>query len=721
MLAWFVVAQAQRTERAPYTSWPDYGGSPDSMQYSALTQIDKTNVGRLEQAWFFPVPDRKGNFGFNPIVANGVMYVLGPANAIVALDAASGDVIWSHAVEGTGPGNRGMNYWASADRSDRRLIFGAAGFLHEIDARTGETIRTFGTDGRVNMREGPFRPLGGPSGTAGRVFENLFLTGSTTGEGYGSPPGDLRAFDVITGKLVWTFHTIPHPGEFGHDTWPKDAWEWAGGANTWGEISVDEKRGIAYFPIGSATHDSFGGDRKGANLFANCLLALDARTGKRLWHFQAVHHDIWDYDLTTAPKLLTVRDPSQPGKMIDVVAQATKIGFLYVFDRVTGKPLWPIEERSVPKSDVPGESAWPTQPFPTNPRPFARLSFGVDDINPHLDEAERARLRVILQNARNEGVFTPQTVTRDQISVPGEFGGSNWGGAAGDPATGMLYVRSSDQPALHRLRDAGATGIEEGGTPPQRGRAVYAQRCESCHGQPEPAGIRSMDRSIVMDLKALGPDRIRSTVRSGLGQMSAFPPATISDAQLDALLVYLENPAAGAAGAPGVNVPPRQTLRPIEGITRYIGPLGSLFRANNGLPAIGPPWAEIVAYDVNDGTIKWRAPFGTVRALAAKGITDTGSPERVWRNGIVVTAGGLIFAGTWGDATLRAYDKDTGRVLWQRELEANPEGIPSVYEVNGRQFVVFCASGSAVAPEGNIVFVPGKSSAQGYHVFALPP
>jgi len=197
-----------------------------------------------------------------------------------------------------------------------------------VFARTGETIRTFGTDGRVNMREGPFRPLGGPSGTAGRVFENLFLTGSTTGEGYGSPPGDLRAFDVITGKLVWTFHTIPHPGEFGHDTWPKDAWEWAGGANTWGEISVDEKRGIAYFPIGSATHDSFGGDRKGANLFANCLLALDARTGKRLWHFQAVHHDIWDYDLTTAPKLLTVRDPSQPGKMIDVVAQATKIGFL---------------------------------------------------------------------------------------------------------------------------------------------------------------------------------------------------------------------------------------------------------------------------------------------------------------------------------------------------------------------------------------------------------
>jgi quinoprotein glucose dehydrogenase len=719
VVALLVSAQAQQAERQPYTSWPDYGGSPDSMQYSALAQIDKANVGRLERAWFFAVPDRKGNFGFNPIVMDRVMYLLGPANAIVALDAASGRLLWSHAVEGPSPGNRGMNYWENLDRSDRRLIFGAGGYLHAIDVRTGETIRTFGADGRVNLREGPFRALGGPSGTAGRIFENLFLTGSTTGEGYGSPPGDLRAFDVVSGKLIWTFHTIPHPGEFGHDTWPKDAWEWAGGANTWGEISVDQKRGIAYFPLGSATHDSFGGDRKGANLFANCLLALDARTGKRLWHFQAVHHDIWDYDLTTAPKLLTVRDPSQPGKTIDVVAQATKIGFLYVFDRVTGKPLWPIEERPVAKSDVPGEAAWPTQPFPTFPKPFARQTFGLGDLNPYLDDEERARLRVIAQNARNEGVFTPQTLTRDQISTPGEFGGSNWGGAAGDPATGMLYIRSSDQPALHRLREPAAAAMEEG-SPPQRGGAVYAQRCEGCHSRPEAAGIRSMDRSLVIDLKALGHERIRSTIRAGSGQMPAFNVAAVTDGQLDNLLVYLDNPAAATAAGAAASGLPRAALRPIEGVTRYNGPLGSLFRAGNGLPAFSPPWAEIVAYDLNDGTIKWRTPFGTVRALAAKGIKDTGSPERVWRNGLVVTAGGLIFAGTWGDATLRAYDKDTGKVLWTHELEANPEGIPSVYEVDGRQYVVFCASGSGGAPEGNIAFVPGKPSAQGYYVFALP-
>jgi quinoprotein glucose dehydrogenase len=261
------------------------------------------------------------------------MYVLGSANAIVALDASTGKSIWSHVVEDGNPGNRGINYWESKDRLDRRLLFGAGGTLRAIDARTGEAIKTFGTNGRVDMRTGPVRPLGGPSGTPGRVFENLFITGSTTGEGYGSTPGDLRAFDVVTGKLVWTFHTIPYPGEYGYETWPESAWKWAGGVNTWGEISIDDKRGIAYFPLGSPTHDMFGGDRKGANLFGNCLLALDARTGRRLWHFQTVHHDLWDYDLTTAPKLLTVR---HNGRTVDVVAQATKFGLLYVFDRVTG-------------------------------------------------------------------------------------------------------------------------------------------------------------------------------------------------------------------------------------------------------------------------------------------------------------------------------------------------------------------------------------------------
>jgi len=617
----------------PYTTWRDYGGASDSMQYSALTQINKTNVANLEQAWFFPVPDKGGNLGFNPIVVDGVMYLMGPDGSIVAVEAATGKPIWSHRVEGAGTGGRatrGINYWESSDRSDRRLIFGAGGSLREIDARSGAPITSFGDNGRVDMRVGPVRPLGGPSATPGRVFENLFLTGSQTGEGYGSTPGDLRAYDIVTGKLAWTFHTIPYPGEFGYDTWPESAWKWAGGVNTWGEISIDEKRGIAYFPLGSPTHDMFGGDRKGANLFGNCLLALDARTGKRLWHFQTVHHDLWDYDLTTAPKLLTVRHNRA---MVDIVAQATKFGLLYVFNRVTGEPLWPIEERPVPKSDVPGEESYPTQPFPTKPPPFARLKLDITDINPHLDDQERERLRGILKNARNEGLFTPQSLTHDQISIPGELGGSNWGGAAADPTTGMLYVRTADQPGIHKLREANLN----------------------------------------------------------------------------------ETPPGGAASGP-----PRPPLPQIPGVTRYTARLGAMFVAKNGLLAIGPPWAELVAYDLNEGTIAWRAPLGTVRALAEKGIKNTGNARRVHRNGPVVTAGGLIFIGTNADGMVRAFDKDNGRILWERQLEANPEGLAAVFETGGRQYVVFCTSVYESVPADDIAIVPGKLEAQGYYVFALP-
>jgi quinoprotein glucose dehydrogenase len=713
-----VTALAQSTVK-PYTTWSDYGGSADSSQYSALTQIDKTNVAQLRQAWFFPVADHTGNFSFSPVVVDNVMYVLGPKNSIVALDAATGKTIWSHTPEGGSPGSRGINYWESKDRSDRRLIFAAGGTLREIDARTGETIRSFGENGRVNMRVGELRPLGGPSGTPGRVFENLFLTGSTTGEGYGSPPGDVRAFDIVTGKLAWTFHTIPYPGEFGYDTWPEGAYKWAGGVNTWGEISVDEKRGIAYFPLGSPTHDAYGADRKGNDLFGNSLLALDARTGKRLWHFQTVHHDTWDYDLTTAPKLLTVR---HNGRSVDVVAQATKTGFLFVFDRVTGTPLWPIEERPVPVSDVSGEELSRTQPYPTKPPPFARQEFGLEDINPYLDEPERERIRETVKNARNEGLFTPQTLSREQLSTPGEFGGSNWGGAAADQGTGWLYVRSTDMPALHKLR---APGLGVANTPAAGGRAIYQSYCESCHEQADQSGIRVYGGGSVIDVKALGADRVRSTVRSGQGAMPAHTESMIPAEQLEWLVTFLMDPASaagrgGGGGAVAAAVQRNPSLPFIEGLIRYTGPLGSVLRAGNGLVSISPPWASIVAYDLNEGIIKWRAPLGMVRSLAAKGIKDTGNPQRLYRNGIVATAGGLIFIGTNGDGYVRAFDKNTGQVLWEHDLNSNPEGIPAVYEVNGRQYVAFAASYYGNLEPGNTAIFQGKLENQGYYVFALP-
>ena len=688
-------------QKQPYRTWSDYGAAADSMQYSALDQINKSNVGRLEPAWSYKAPGPGGRFAFSPLVVDGVMFVVGKDSAVVALDAATGKQIWTHPVEGR-PTDRGFNYWQSKNGSDRRLIFAADSYLQEIDIRSGVTIPSFGNDGRVDLRVGlgrdPKTIRNIQSGTPGRVFENLIILGSATGEGYGDPPGDLRAYDVLSGKLVWTFHTVPRPGEYGYDTWPKDAWKNAGGVNAWGEISIDEKRGIAYFPLGSPTYDEYGADRIGADLFGDCLLALDVRTGKRLWHYQLVHHDLWDYDPTTAPKLLTVR---HNGRSVDIVAQATKFGFLYVFNRVTGEPLWPVEERPVPQSDVPGEQSWPTQPFPTKPPPFARQAFSAADLNPYVDDAERARLREFVRNARNEGLFTPPG-RYDLIEAPGQLGGTNWGGTAADPRTGMLYVRAVDLPSTTRLSERPAVRAVAGGTPEQRGYAVYSRACITCHGA---------TRADTVAPKTLGMDRFTHLVRNGQAEMPAFSESAISTADLENLAAYLNNPAAGAP--PRGNTPPP----PPEGQTRFYGQFGNLMHASNGLPFFGPPWSQLVAYDLNEGTIKWRVPLGTVASLAAKGIKDTGS-YRPTRNGPVVTAGGLVIIATASDRMVHAYDKDTGKLLWEREVPANPDGIPAVYEVGGREFLAFYA-GTGRSYRGE-AWKPGEPDAQGYYVFALP-
>lgn len=719
LLLGFVIARgATVPSKRPYTTWSDYGGSADTMQYSALKQINKANVSRLQQVWFQPAPGPSGRFAFSPLVVDNVMYVVGKDSGIFALDASSGKQIWVHPMEDP-PTNRGFNYWESKDRKDRRLIFAADSYLQEINALTGITINTFGKDGRVDLREGlgrDIKTMGSvQSGTPGRVFENSIILGSAPGEAYDSPPGDLRAYDVITGQTLWTFHTIPRPGEFGYETWPKEAWRYAGGANAWGDFSLDEKRGIVYFPLGSATFDLFGGDRKGDNLYGNCLLALDARTGKRLWHFQAVHHDLWDYDLSVAPKLLTVK---HNGKMVDIVAQPSKFGLLFVFDRVTGEPLWPIEERPVPQSDVPGEQSSKTQPFPTKPPPFARLKFPIEELNPYIDEPERSQLRETLLAARNEGIFTPASDKRNAITIPGELGGSNFFGSAADPETGMMYVRSADQPAMHILRPLGAESRVEGSTPERRGRSVFRQRCEVCHGPADANGFKSVDRTATFSVKQLGAQHVRNVIRQGQGQMPSFSEDAISAQNLNDMMAFLSNPLAAGPPSAASRVPPPPAVK--DGVVRYTGRLGSMIYASNGLPAIGPPWASIVAYDLNEGTIKWKVPLGTVPALAAKGIKDTGNNYRIHRNGPVVTAGGLLIMGTFGDRTVRAYDKENGKVLWEQEIDANPEGIPAVYEVNGRQYVAFYASAGPGPSRGSIAWKGPKPDSQGYYVFALP-
>jgi quinoprotein glucose dehydrogenase len=601
-----VVLLALCARAQDHTSWRDYGGASDSAQYSALKQVNRSNVSRLKVAWTYPTADNQ-KYSFNPIMVDGVLYVLAKKNSIVALDARTGKEIWTYSPNPP-PAiitNRGINYWESKDRFDRRLLFAADHALQAIDARTGKPILSFGNGGRVDLKQGLGRDPAAlrlvQSTTPGRVFEDLLILGSATNQGYGSAPGDIRAFDVRTGKLVWTFHTIPHPGEFGYDTWPPDAWKTVGGANVWSEFTLDENRGILYAPTASAKYNFYGVDRKGADLFADCLLALDARTGKRLWHFQMVHHDIWDYDDATAPKLLRVR---HDGKIVDAVAQVSKQGFVWVFDRVTGAPLWPIEERPVPRSDMPGEETWPTQPFPTKPPPFARQKFTADDLNPYLDPQDRARYRDEVLSARNEGLFTPPGL-RPTIQMPGNNGGANWGGAAVDPGNGLLFVVSKDLPAILKL-------------------------------VPDPAA----------------PAGVRYT--SGFG----------------------------------------------------------LVTGANGLSIIGPPWSSLTAYDLNEGVIKWKIALGDVPDLAAKGIRNTGSHYP--KVGPVVTAGGLLFAGT-RDRTVRAFDVDTGKGLWETEVPAALEGIPAVYQIDGREYIVFCASAQAGLTTATQTKIEGA-----YIAFAVP-
>ena len=724
------------------TTWMDYGGSPDNARYFTLDQINKSTLSQLGVAWSYPTSDTI-SYVFNPVVVDNVVYVLARNNSLVALDATTGREIWIHeGLQGIAP--RGINYWESKDRSDRRLLFQMNSYLQAIDARTGKSITTFGKDGAVNLREGlgrdPATIVKTQSSNPGKVFENLIILGSAPGENYMAPAGDLRAFDVVTGALVWQFHTIPHPGEFGYETWPPDAWKYIGGVNTWGEITVDPVRGIAYFPLGSPTYDFYGADRHGANLFGTSLLALDARTGKRLWHFQMVHHDLWDYDNVSAPQLTTVR---RNGKTIDVVAQAGKTGFLYVFDRVTGEPLWPIEERRVPKSDIPGEAAWPTQPFPTAPPPFAPQRFSADDINPYiLTREERDTWKKRISNARNEGLFTPPAL-KDTVSIPGAQGGANWGCTAADPEKGLVYVLSINVPSIYKLStEAPVPGGGRAGGPAAiaQGRTLYEQKCQTCHG----ADLRGSGNypSLVDITSRMGPESLREVITGGRPGMPSFNE--LGQQELDALAAFLGSPnaAAGRGRGAGPGAPQTPSGGPVVASGgapggrvippgRAGGMIGPDYPAGVKVPEVRmytgygmngtivkPPYSTLTAYDLNTGRIKWQVPAGGDDARAtAQGARNTGYISQ--RTGIVTTSSGLLFhAG--GDGKLRVYDSDNGRILWTGQMPAGSRGIPAMYQVDGRQFFVVNATSPIVAPNERPGEENAETLARAYVAYALP-
>jgi quinoprotein glucose dehydrogenase len=619
-----------------FATWHTYSGGADASQYSSLGEVNKENVATLRVAWSFPSGD--ANLVFNPIVVGDVMYVLrarGQARDIVALNAATGAEIWSNEVEG-GVAARGIHYWQSASGNDRRLVFHGGGFIKQINAATGATITSFGDNGRIDLREAldggrdisNVRPLN--TSNPGRVFENLMIVSlPAQGAGYDSTPGNVGAWDILTGDLAWVFHAIPHPGEVGYDTWPEGAYLTGGGVHNWSEFTVDAVNGIVFVPFGSPRYDFYGGGREGDNLFGNSLVAINARTGEYLWHQQLVHHDLWDYDLPQAPKLLNL---TVNGREIEAVAQATKQGFLFVFDRHTGEHVWPVEERPVPQSDLPGEHTSPTQPFPVGLEPFADQSFSDFDINPYLPEAAQERLRDLIAASRYEGPFTPPSF-EGTIAMPGHNGGANWGGSAVDPANGELYVVSKNLPVM--LRAAPTTGEPSAATAPISG-----------------------------------------------------PPTAEQVASMRA-----EAEAALAAG----------TLR-------YSMPYE--FLLVDGLAAVAPPYSHLTAYDLDLGRIKWRIPNGSTPGFPEN------SGAHMPRGAPLATAGGLLFVATAQDRMIRAYDRDTGAVLWAYELPNGSEGIPATYAVDGRQYLVVNASaGTGLFPAPGVPQPPGDRV---YMVFSLP-
>ena len=675
------------TTKKADTEWPVYGGSSANTHYSKLSQINVGNVSKLQEVWRFDTKEG-GGLETTPVIADGFLYGFSPLLRVFALDAASGKLAWEFVPPGreTPRKVRGLAYWT--DGSDKRILANVSPYVYAIDATTGKAIPAFGENGRIDLRQNlrgdpKLQSVGVTS--PGVIYQDLLIVGGSIEPS----SSDIRAYDVHSGKLRWTFHVVPHPGEFGYDTWPKDAWTHVAAAGNWAGMAVDTARGIVYVPTASAHNDEYGADRVGDDLFADSLIALNAETGERIWHFQGVHHDIWDRDFPAPPDLVTV---IRNGKEVPAIAQTSKQGFLFLFNRVDGTPLFPIENRPALPSDVPGEVAAKEQPFPTKPAPFSRQRITEDMLTNRTPEAHAWAVKRFAE-IRSDGQFVPMSVGKDTLMWPGFDGGGEWGGSAFDPQTHIIYINANDVGLTETLVKHDPNSSV--------GSTVYMSHCSGCHGA-DRAGSPPEIPSLIGVQTRLTALQLTNTIQVGRGRMPAFPELANDGVEYKALMRFLstgEDKTRDNAGSPGSGA--EAPKYDFTGYKKFLDP--------DGYPAVVPPWGTLNAINLNTGEYVWKIPFGEYPELVAKGFKNTGSESY---GGPVVTAGGLIFIGaTVADKKFRAYDKATGKLLWETTLPLGATATPATYEVNGRQYVVIAAGGmrDPVTPSGGI-----------YVAFALP-
>jgi len=688
------------SERTDYQAWSNYLGDKGGTQYSSLDQINVENVHQLQVSWIYATGDTidgvRTEIQANPVVIGDTLYGTTPQLKVFALKADTGELLWTfNPFEGEKPANHGVNrgveYWSN-NQGEKRIFYVAGSRLYAINAKNGLPAGDFGNGGSVDFKTGLGRDTSDlfvSATSPGIVYRDLLIHGSRVSELVDSAPGHIRAFNVHTGEVEWIFHTIPQPGEFGHDTWPPDAWTRIGGANNWAGMSLDEKRGIAYIPTGSAAFDFYGGNRHGSNLFANSLLALDASTGKRIWHYQFVHHDLWDRDPPAAPALVTVE---RGGRRVDAVVQTTKTGHIFLFDRESGEPLFPIEEKKVPGSGLAGEKTWPTQPVPEKPAPFARQFFTKDDIS-DISSSSYPELLNRFNEIRTANPWDPPSLEGTLI-FPGFDGGAEWGGAAVDPETGILYVNSNEMPWILEMIEV---DTEEASTM-SPGSRIFAMNCAACHGPDLSGDSQGLYPSLVDAGDRFTNRELESIIQNGRGVMPSF--AHLNPEETDALISFLGNNESGNPKDSKIDM--EEALRVPYAHTGW-----NRFLDSEGYPAIKPPWGTLNAIDLNTGEYVWKVRLGEFEELTKKGIPQTGTENY---GGPAVTAGGLLFIGATKDEKFRAFNKTTGELLWETNLPAGGYATPSVYDVNGKQYIVIAAGGGKM----------GTKSGDSYVAFSLP-